>query len=306
MTAAELIHRRIETAGQRELSRLYFAALTAQAKGEPAAARWEQFGRIFARVLTLCHLAGRMDTVNRLRFKVPNGEAFKVGELATYAEPDGILTGPFIDALNWFVGKVPNLRSVVDQMLPAARKRAFWVTGVEQVEALEKIKARLAKPLAAEFETMDMSDFIHSEAEITGLTEARLETVYRTNTQGALAEGAMSQMKAPEMREGVALVQLNEIHDARTRGNPSGQYPDQGRHWQMDGFMESPEHSIWVKITPPNGYNCRASLSPVSWLTAERMGLAVNGQINRDRLNERNASRWKIIEAGEYPDKGFK
>ena len=304
MTSTELIFRRLEHAGMRDLSRLYLAALTKQAKGEPDAADWEEFHRVLTRVFILSHMFGRVDAVAKVRLKVPDGEVFKAGEFAAYAEPDGLLTGPFISAINWFMGKVPNIRRVVDQLLPAARKRAFWVTGVEQREALERIQQRLSRPLAAE--GGGMSEFIHAETAATGLAEARLETVYRTNTQGALAEGSMEQMRSPEMREGVALVQLNEIHDSRTRGNPHGKYPDQGRHWQMDGFVESPEHPIWQKITPPNGYQCRATLSPMTWLTAERTGLARAGELLQSAIDRRNAGKWKIIDAGEYPDPGFK
>ena len=301
MTQAELVFRHIEAEGERELARRYFAALTAQARGEPA--DWEEFGRILTRVLVLAHLVGRMGTVNSLRFRVPEGEAaFKRGELAQYADEPALLTGPFVSAVNWFLGKVPSLRRVVDRLLPAARKRAFWVTGIESREALERIQEKLAKPLAAEAGG-GMSEFIHSEAEITGLAEARLETVYRTNTMGALAEGALEQMRSPELREGVALIQLNEIQDRRTRGAPGTNNP--GKHWQMDGFVESPDAVVWKRITPPNGFQCRASLSPISWLTAERMGLAKNGVLNQAALDRKNAAKWRIIEAGEYPDPGF-
>lgn len=301
MTEHQLIFQRLADAGRREVSRLYFAALTKQTKGEPAAADWEQFGRILTRVLVLSHLSGRADVISRLRFRVPDGLAFKAGELAAYAEPDGLLTGPFIQAINWFMAKVPSLRRVVDRMLPEARKKAFWVTGVEQAEALDRIKAKLAKPLAAE--AIGMNEFIHSETAITGLAEARLETVYRTNTQAALAEGAMDQMKSPELREAVALTQLNEIHDRRTRGAPGTDNP--GFHWQMDGFVESPDHPIWHRITPPCGFQCRGTVSPISWATAERMGLARAGQLIQSALDRRNAAKWAIIEAKQYPDPGF-
>jgi len=304
MTTAELMFRRLESQGMRELSRLYLTALTKQAKGEPNAMEWAEFGRMLTRILALSHLTGRLSTVNRVGGIKIQEMPFNPGELAAYDESTAILTGPFVSALNWFLNKVPALRRNVDKMLPAAKKRAFWVTGVEQHEALERIQARLSRPLAAE--PGGMSEFIHTEADITGLAEAHLETVYRTNTQAALAEGQMDQMRSPELRDGVALVQLNEIHDSRTRGNPSGLYPDQGRHWQMDGFVESPDHPIWDKITPPNGYQCRATLYPVTWLTAERMGLARGGVLLQEALDRRNAAKWEIIRSGQYPDPSFK
>ena len=301
MTQSQAILARLEARGRTELSAAWFAALTAQAKGLPATAEWEEFTKTMTRVLVLSHLAGRLGVVNAVRVKTAQEQPFRRHEFATYAESPNLLTGPFVSAINWFMGKVPNVGRLADTLLPAARSRAFWVTGVESAEALAGIQQKLAKPLAAE--GGGLSEFIHSQA-ATGLAEARLETVFRTNLQGALAGGQRDQMLSPEMRSAVALMQLNEVHDKRTRGAPGTDNP--GKHWQMDGFVEAPDHPIWERITPPNGYNCRGGLSPITWLTAERAGWAKDGKLIQAAIDKANAKRWEIINAGEYPDPNFK
>ena len=300
MTTVELMARPIEKAGERELSRLYLAALTAQARGQDAIDLWNEFGRTLTRVLALQHLMGRVNAAATVGLrKLPPPPPFKTTEFAAYAEEEGILTKPFTAALNWFLDKVPNVRRVVDKMLPAAKAKAFWVTGVESTEALNRIKMKLAKPLAAE--PGGLVEFAQSEQVATGLALARLETVYRTNVMSALNQGGMEQMTSPEIRPAVALIRFNAIHDTRTRG--AGDNP--GRHLQMDGFLESPDHQIWSRITPPGGYNCRCNTSPIGWLTAERMGLANDGHLLQSALDDHNRRQWEIINAREYPDSGF-
>ena len=52
--------------------------------------------------------------------------------------------------------------------------------------------------------------------------------------------------------------------------------------------------------------NCRGGLSPVSWGTAERNGWARGDKLVQSAIDKHNEKRWAIIDAGEYPDKGFK
>ncbi len=305
MSQADRMFRHIEAAGMRQLEVLYFTALLKQVKGEDANDEWDAFARTLTRVMVLCNLAGRLGVVLKIGKPKLDEQPFAPKELANYDEQDGILTGPFEQAINWFLNKVPTLRRVVDRLLPAARARAFWVTGIETTEGLARIQAKLAKPLAAETDG-GMSEFIHSEEEISGLAQARLETVYRTNTMSALAAGATEQIHDPVMKPAVALIQLNEIHDRRTRGNPNGLYPHQGKHWQMDGFVESPDNQVWKLITPPAGFFCRGTVGPIGWLTAEKMGLAREGKLIQSALDKYNGGRWELIRSGKYPDPGFK
>jgi uncharacterized protein with gpF-like domain len=62
---------------------------------------------------------------------------------------------------------------------------------------------------------------------------------------------------------------------------------------------------VWKRITPPLGFQCRCTISPLTWLTAERMHLAKNGALIQSALDRRNARQWKLIESGQIPDPGF-
>jgi hypothetical protein len=314
MTETQRLQRSLEAATYPALESAYLRALTLQVKNQLDTAAWAEFRRLLVRSFVLSNLIGRLSVMNRL---AAGGTTFPVAErsfgkddVKDYAETS-IITAPFTTALNMFVNRVPMMRKVVDKLLPEAKARAFWVTGVESREALDRIQTRLTQPLTgaapAKGTEGGLRGFIADEEELTNLTRARLETVFRTNTMSALNEGAMEQVKEPMVRAAIALLMLEEIQDRRTRGNPSGLYPDPDHpHFQMDEFIERPDHEVWKIITPPNGYNCRAHVSVISWRLAEDKGWAKDGKLDQAAIDRHNGNRWELIRSGRYPDEGFK
>ena len=60
-------------------------------------------------------------------------------------------------------------------------------------------------------------------------------------------------------------------------------------------------------LVPPNGFNCRGSLEPVTFDEAKRMGFIRKDEtLDRAALARYNAARQRIIDRGDYPDPGFK
>lgn len=163
--------------------------------------------------------------------------------------------------------------------------------------------------------TGSLSSFIRrAQVEgIIGMTSARLETIYRTNMASAYNEATAETMDSPAVARWAPLLRLNEIHDSRTRGAPGGVYKrkgasrNPGRHWQMDGYIETAARFRELGLVPPNGFNCRGSLEPVTFDEAREMGFVrADESLDRKALARYNAARQRIIDRGEYPDPGFK
>lgn len=219
---------------------VYMQAITASLRDEDPLPHWDRFRELFARAYIIADLIGRLGVAN---------EARTLGRRVSYAEP--LMTGRWDIAINQFMSKVPMAKALVKKMMPIAKQKAFWVTGIESIEALGKIQELIAQRLTGQAPQREFIQQTQEDA-AQSLSAARLETVMRTNVMTALNEGAMEEQKS--LGKSVSLLRLNEVHDPRTRGAPGTDNP--GKHWQMDGFIESPNHPIWLKIRPPNGFNC--------------------------------------------------
>ena len=120
-------------------------------------------------------------------------------------------------------------------------------------------------------------------------------------------------MDSPAVARWAPLVRLVEIHDSRTRGAPGGVYRPKGKsknpgsHWQMDGYIATAADMRSQGLVPPNGFNCRGSLEPVTFDEAKSMGFIRKDEtLDRAALARYNATRQRIIDRGDYPDPGFK
>lgn len=298
-----------------KITELYFEALTEQASGRSSVAAWEELRKAWARVLLLSELCGMASVVDHLRqqdstITVDNADIDRRG-VERYALNTVLLSKPFENAIDLFKKRVPRLAEVVAGLTPRVMQRSFWITDVESHTALHRIKSRLINSLKGQKigeKAGGVSEFVDFARSKIGLelAHARLEIVYRTNMQSALNAGIKHQLSSPDTADHVALYRLNEIHDTRTRGNPAGKYPDAGPHYQMDGFIESPSNAVWKVIWPPNGYQCRASISPITWVTARKSGwTSAKRVLDQAAIDKHNGKRWSYIQSGEYPDPNF-
>jgi hypothetical protein len=148
---------------------------------------------------------------------------------------------------------------------------------------------------------------------IVGLTNARMETVYRTNVAAAFNDATVDAMSGEAVERWAPLLQLVEIHDRRTRGAPGGVYRGKGQsrnpgsHWQMDGYIATAEDFRRQGSCRRTASTAVAQLEPVTVDEARDMGFVKrDGSLDRRALVRYNAARQRIIDRGEYPDQGFK
>lgn len=103
------------------------------------------------------------------------------------------------------------------------------------------------------------------------------------------------------------LWEIREIMDQRTRGNPAGIYRDDGFHWQVNGYVNTIQEIVRQGCIPPCGVNCRARLHPVSYALAARRGFVRDdGSVDFDAVRTYNGDRQRYIDAGLYPDPGYR
>lgn len=143
------------------------------------------------------------------------------------------------------------------------------------------------------------------------LAQAEAETRRAWNlgiAASVVAPAAVGATAAAEERADVQVIwTIREVMDARTRGNPSGIYRDDGYHWQVNGYAHTMDEIVRQGLVPPCGVNCRASLRPMSDRTARRIGLLrSDGSVDFAAIRQYNEERQRYIDAGLYPDPGYR
>lgn len=349
MTEFERIYKR----GLADVRRWYLAALAAQVRDEPedAAEAWERYGEVLGQVMTLTALAGAAQAHAATKEQGADWEAGEWPEDRpdTFAADEGGFgPGAYWKAIQAFKKRIPRswwevrrirakMRRLAERIAKAESREAIrdlskrlqalqdTLSGSFRVKGATEAQARRIRDLIAQsmvnqsipkgLKTGSLSSFIRrAQVEgIIGMTSARLETVYRTNTATAYNEATAETMDSPAVARWAPLVRLVEIHDSRTRGAPGGVYRPKGKsknpgsHWQMDGYIATAADMRSQGLVPPNGFNCRGSLEPVTFDEAKSMGFIRKDEtLDRVALARYNATRQRIIDRGDYPDPGFK
>lgn len=142
---------------------------------------------------------------------------------------------------------------------------------------------------------------------LPALDEARRSYNVGIAEAGISAPDAEIRPDAPAPRRRFPLWEIREIMDRRTRGNPAGDFPSDGYHWQVSGYINTMEEIVRQDCVPPCGHNCRASLFPVSRERAETLGLVDSaGQVDFAAIRAYNGDRQGYIDRGQYPDPRFR
>lgn len=183
---------------------------------------------------------------------------------------------------------------------------AFFVTGMDekQVRQTKRLLARVIRGEAAvstagkDIERIGIGDFVSMATLQTGtdLTAARLETVYRTNTNRANSQGRLDIVRDETVRKFVPLMQFSARKDKRTRDS----------HLAMHGFVASVDQIDGQGIATPLGFNCRCTWKPVPISIAYGKGWCdEDGKPDIEAIKRHNGDRQKLVDSGEVPDRGF-
>ena len=267
------------------------------------------------------------------------------GEVETFAAEleTGFEPGMFVDAVRQFENRVPRLRSEVGRLIQKAKANARAVVNAEATGVLgvlarqngiaaqvvsgsffvsdvdgqtvvnlrtllaEAIRGDVSADEAGRLIGVPLPEFI-DRAQLAGaadLTRSRLQVIYRNNISSAANEGQAEQLSRQEVRQIIPLVEISEIRDRRTRGNPGG-INKRGFHWQMDGLVGTISDIRDAGLVPPNGHNCRATLRGIPMAEAKRRGFVnEGGVVDSEAIARHNGERVDIIRRGDYPDPGF-
>jgi SPP1 gp7 family putative phage head morphogenesis protein len=170
-------------------------------------------------------------------------------------------------AAQYILNKVPMSKPAYLNLLSRNRRQyrdyAFYIAKTENVLLIEAARQAVA---AAIEQGTTQEDFrktmegVYQKLGVTPLDPWHLETVFRTNVESAYQAGRYRQMTDPDVLKALPYWQYRAIMDSRTR--PA--------HGAMNGFIAPASDPIWKSWYPPNGYNCRCTVTAVGRQDAQK------------------------------------
>lgn len=152
-------------------------------------------------------------------------------------------------------------RSEFDNLLAAARRRAFTVAGIFDRQLLTVLQGELANQIGKgadirEFRKiaearLKSSGFIASQQVLENgqrvMSASHVEVVFRTNVLNGYNAGRAAQQSDPIVMRARPVREIRAIRDRRTRT----------AHLRAHGTKLLATDSFWERAYPPFGYNCR-------------------------------------------------
>lgn len=176
----------------------------------------------------------------------------------------------FDEAESWFRKRVPVKPDVWDELTAEAKRKAFKVAGVAQLDLVAEVQAALQSAIdngtsLEEFKASVATKLTNAWAGTVANPPARLDTIFRTNTQLAYSAGRYRQMSEPSVKKFRPYFLLDTILDSRTSpicnalSHPPVCLP------QDDPF--------WSTHVPPLHHRCRSGLRALRKSQAEEEGI---------------------------------
>jgi SPP1 gp7 family putative phage head morphogenesis protein len=164
---------------------------------------------------------------------------------------------PNTGAIDYLRDLTPVTRHVFDGLTNEYRNDAFTVAGVSDQNLIGKIRDALSDVLAKggtpDSFRKDVNELC-TEAGVEKLAAFELDTIFQTNVGKAYSAGRLEQLREPGLVEALPYWQYWTAGDLRVR--PA--------HAVLDGFCARAIDPVWRRIYPPNGFNCRCSVIPVT------------------------------------------
>lgn len=171
----------------------------------------------------------------------------------------------FDEALDYFKKRLPITTAKLAEMGDRARDRAFWITGVAQLDVVAQVHKSIIDALK------NGTPFEEWQKEIgPKLTEAwgqknawRCEVIYRNATQQAYIAGRMAQLRDPAVLALRPFWKYIAIDDGRC---PTGVCP------QCNGVTLPPDHPWWATHSPQMHHACRCRVDSMTRETVKEQG----------------------------------
>ena len=265
------------------------------------AAVQHRVGNLLARYLAAGNLMGRGQVLAHVRKltgkRLPMASSSRTG-LHFAEDPTDLSAGFSVDLpsdnISDYVGGLVAVdKDTFNGLTAQYRKDAFTLAGAADVRLIANIRDELAQVAKDGGTTQDFEIAVNKltdDAGIARLNAFTLDTAFNTAMQRAYSLGRYEQMSDPATKGVLPFWQYWTVGDDRVR-------PE---HEVLDQFCARADDLVWMKIYPPNGFNCRCSVVPI--LESEALKA---GKTMREDPNEPGYSRLPLLAKMLVPQPGF-
>lgn len=140
------------------------------------------------------------------------------------------------------------------------RALSFTVSNLETLRQVEMVKKSLERAIENGEDFKSWKDNLDTSV-LKSLSDARLETVYRTNVHTVYNQSTRYNALTSNV---TPYLMYTAVGDERTR--PA--------HLELDGVTKRADSAFWNSHTPPLGFNCRCGVIPMTKEDAEAEGIS--------------------------------
>lgn len=183
--------------------------------------------------------------------------------------PSGFEKVPFEEAIAFFREKLQLSDDDYEALSETAKARAFAVAGVAQLSLVADVWRELEKAIeqGTTLEAFKAKVQEKLEASWKGTVKnpaARVETIFRTNVQGAYSAGRHEQATDPDIIDGRPYWMFDAILDDRTTKTCR----------ECDGTILPADDPWWQGHIPPLHFNCRSTIITLTPEQAREKGVS--------------------------------
>lgn len=161
------------------------------------------------------------------------------------------------------VAKIKNRVAVpryyFDELPKQLKELSFTVSNLETLRQIQMVKKSLENAMDEGLSFNDWKNQLDTGV-LKSLSDARLETVYRTNIGVVYGQSTRYNSFTSDV---TPYLMYSSVNDSRTR-------PD---HAKLDGVIKRADSKFWDKYMPSWDYNCRCDAIAISTAEAKRRGI---------------------------------
>ena len=174
----------------------------------------------------------------------------------------------FEQAVAWFRQRVPMTPAQYAAASASAKRQAFTVAGVTQLDMVHDVWAALDSAIANGTTLDDFKAAIGGRLARVwgGDNPSRLETIFRTNVQSAYSAGRYAQISDPDIVQSRPYWMYDSVLDSRTSSLCKG----------LNGTVLPHDHEFWGSHIPPLHFRCRSGLRSLTTEQAQAKGITEN------------------------------